>query len=382
MMQRTALVHIGLEKTGSTAVQRWLAAHAEEIRSAGIVIPRSFGYPNHTKLVAACLDDGIFDNIKSHHLFVDGGTEQGFRRRIFAGFERELRAADAHWHTLLITSELISSRLSSLTELNRLASGLLRYVDKIKFIIFLRRQDQLALSRFSSILRSGHGSFSNIYEDYSPANFLCRPDGRSLSDDLFFYDFELIISRFSRLPQCGVDVYFYGADSPIAVFSKLLGLESLGGCINSGYRHNSALSAEAQYIIARLNQRYPVQFASGMRNEPYRQLQRRIEHEVVGDPRTVSRQAAIGFWQRYRAMNERVVSRYAQSEDQRFSDDFSAYPEVVDYESLPDLVAERLVQYQCLAESVPTSPPLKRRIYYQARRVKTMLKRFSGARPH
>ena len=380
-MQRTALVHIGLEKTGSTAVQRWLASHDAVIRSAGIVIPRSLGYPNHTKLVAACLDDGVLDNIKSHHLFVDGGSEQGFRRRIFANLERELRAADAHWHTLLITSELISSRLSSLTELNRLASVLLRHVDRIKFVVFLRRQDQLALSRFSSILRSGYGSFSNIFDDYSPANFLCCPDGRLLSDELFFYDFELILSRFSRLPQCEVDVYFYGVDSPIAVFSKLLGLEGLESA-NSVQRHNSALSAEAQYIIAQLNQCYPVQFASGMRNEAYRQLQRRIEQEVDGGPRTVSRASAIGFWQGYRAMNDRVVNRYAQREDQCFSDDFSTYPEFIDYGSLPDLVAERLIHYRCLADPIPKSPPLKRRIYYQARRVKTMLKRFSGARPH
>ena len=377
-MKRTALVHIGLEKTGSTAIQRWMAAHHQLISSAGIVMPRSLGYPNHTKLVAACLDDGVIDNIKAHHLFVDGSAEKYFRRNVFASLGREIKAAGPSWHTLLITSELISSRLSSPSELNRLASELLRYVDSIKFIIFLRRQDQLALSRFSSILRSGHGEFDNIFIDYSPANFLRIPDGRLISDDLFFYDFASILGRFESLPCSTIEAYVYGADRPLAVFSRLLNL-AMADDRSTAHRHNSALSAEAQYVISCLNQDHCVQFPSGMRNEAYRKLQRRIESEVTGQPRTVARHLAHDFWARYQAINEDIAARYLNGSKSRFSTDFSVYPEFVDYSQLPDRVADQLAAYRQIAQAIPGSPSLRRRLFYKARHVKVALKNLTGS---
>ena len=64
MRKRTAIVHIGLEKTGSTAIQRWLVANQGSLQAGGVLMPHSLGYPNHTKLVSDCLDYGVVDNIK------------------------------------------------------------------------------------------------------------------------------------------------------------------------------------------------------------------------------------------------------------------------------------------------------------------------------
>ena len=273
MLTRSAIVHIGLEKTGSTAIQRWLAENRQALQASGVLMPASIGFPNHTKLVSACLDDGIVDNLKSHHLYAAGLSEQQFRRAIFTGLHDEIRRERSPWHTLLITSELISSRLSLRSEIERLVDQLRCHVDRIRFVVFLRRQDHLALSRFSSILRSGHTGFDDLFVDYSPSNFVRVPDQRPLSDDLFFYDFEAIISRFEAVANAEVSVYFYGSDRPLEVFTSLLHLDA-SLCLEPGGRHNSAMSVEAQYLIANLNQTYPVQFVSGARNEPYRRLQR------------------------------------------------------------------------------------------------------------
>jgi hypothetical protein len=375
MRKRTAIVHIGLEKTGSTAIQRWLVANQGSLQSGGMLVPHSIGYPNHTKLVSACLDNGVVDNIKSHHLFAAGLSEERFRSRVLANLARELRQADQSWHTLVITSELISSRLSSAAEINRLAAVVGQYVDHIQFVIFLRRQDQLALSRFSSILRSGYGGFEDIYVDYSPFNFHRLSDQRIVSDDLFFYDFETILARFEGLPNSELQVFFYGSDRPVETFVRLLHLDEAFSQESQG-RHNSALSAEAQFVLAQLNQDYPVQFSSGMRNDAYRQLQRQIEREVSGSPRTISRQSAINFFARYREANQRVVTRYGHCSTQGFSDDFSAYPETVDYSKLPSLVKEQLFHYRALAQQVPMAEPLANRLRFKLRRVTTMAKSF------
>ena len=371
-MQRTAIVHIGLEKTGSTAIQKWLAGHRTLLRENGILMPSSIGYPNHTKLVAACLDDGAVDNIKSYQLFATGFSEQAFRRHVFSALQREILSNRSDWHTLLISSELISSRLSSVSEIQRLLGQIQPHVDRIRFVVFLRRQDQLAVSRFSSILRSGHSDFDDLFVDYSPANFHQLPDGRSVSDDLFFYDFERILARFEGLPMTCVDVHFYGACNPIRVFADMLGLGSLVKT-SAQERHNSALSAEAQYILAQLNRIKLVQFPSGMRNDAYRKLQRCVETEVLGDPRAVSRHAAERFLERYAEMNRRIFSRYAQS-GQAFSDDFSAYPESVDYSWLPGQAADRLAHYRLQAQQLPDVEPLSKLLRYKLKRFKASLK--------
>ena len=370
-MKRTAIVHIGLEKTGSTALQRWLAANRNLLQESGILMPSSIGYPNHTKLVAACLDDGAIDNIKSYQLFVTGYSEKAFRRHVFAALQREILSSRSDWHTLLITSELISSRLSSVSEIQRLLDQIQPHVDQIRFVIFLRRQDQLAVSRFSSILRSGHSDFEDLFVDYSAANFRQLPDGRSVSDDIFFYDFEKILGRFEGLPSTCVDVRFYGFSNPICVFADILQLDS-SVKVRMQERHNSALSAEAQYILSRLNAMKPVQFVSGMRNDAYRKLQRCVEAEVLGCPRAVSRHSAERFLQRYADMNRRIFLRYGQL-GQCFSNDFSAYPEFVDYSALPDQAADRLMHYRRQAQRLPDAQPLPGLLKYKLKQVKVSL---------
>ena len=370
-MQRTAIVHIGLEKTGSTAIQRWLSVNRVLLRENGILMPSSIGFPNHTKLVAACLDDGAIDNIKSYQLFATGYTEKAFRRHVFGALQHEILSDRTDWHTLLITSELISSRLSTASEIQRLLDQVRPHVDRVRVVVFLRRQDQLAVSRFSSILRSGHSGFDDLFIDYSPSNFRQLPDGRMVSDDLFFYDFEKILGRFESLPSISINAYFYGACNPIQVFADLLELPS-SAKVNAQERHNPALSAEAQYILSRLNSLKTVQFASGMRNSAYRKLQRSVESEMVGPPRAVPRQCAESFLHRYVDINRRISSRYGHS-GQCFSDDFSAYPESVDYSGLPGQVAERLSFYQRQAERLPDVEPLPSLLRYRLKRMKVSL---------
>lgn len=367
-MKRTAIVHIGLEKTGSTAIQRWFAAQHDQMLGHGIFIPQSIGFPNHTKLVAACLDDGAVDNIKAYQLFASGLSEKRYRERIFAALAREIRAEAAPWHTLLISSELISSRLSSATELQRLHDQIGRYVDAVKYVIFLRRQDQLALSRFSSILRSGHDQFDNVFVNYSPANFLSIPDGRLISDDLFFYDYRLILERFTGLADAELCVFPYGAVSPIQVMAELLKIEASEQTLQVG-RHNSALSAEAQFILAQLNRDHVVQFPSGMRNDAYRRLQRRVESEMAGAGRQVERQAAHQFYLRYHAVNQQIADQYWNGQP-LFKLDFSAYPESVDYAELPQKLSGVLAGYQDAAQALPTREPLSKLIKYSLKRFK------------
>lgn len=357
MTLRRAVVHVGLEKTGSTAIQSWLHGESGALRSEGILVPRSIGSPNHTRLVAACLDDGVVDNLKAHFLSERGESEGRFRARTKAAFDAEVGAA-RDWSTLVVSSELISSRLHSPTEVLRLAGWLAPHVDSLHFVIYLRRQDDLAVSRFSSALRAGHDGFDDIWSDLSAASFLRHPPERSVADGAEYFDFSRIIGRLEAVAGARIDVRLYEAAPPggtiVDDFASILGLPQ--GRVRTGAaRANPALSAEAQYVISQLNRTNRVQWPSGARNTPYRALLRKIEGEVTGARRMVPRAEAQGFVDRFRASNAEVAGRWLGGE--MFHDRFDHWPESVDYGALRREMAPVLAKYQALAQALPQVEP-------------------------
>jgi hypothetical protein len=362
--QRVAVVHIGLEKTGSTAIQRWLEQHQEHLQAEGIVMPRSLGFPNHTRLVAACLDDGVVDNLKAHLMRREGLSEVMLRRWVQASLAAELRRA-GDWHTLLITSELISSRLGSATEIQRLVTLLRSYVDRIRFVLVLRRQDQLAVSRFSSVLRSGFDRFDAILSNLSPFNFYVLPPGRSASDDHFFYDFEAIAARFASVPDSELLIRRYGDQQPIELMADVLGL-TVDASASQIPRVNSAMSAQAQYVISRLNQQHAFQWPSGLRREEYRSLLRRVEAEVKGEPRLISQADAERFLEPYQAGNQRLADCYELGSD-LFGDSLDAYPTQLDYGHLVQQTRSLLASYQAVAQALPRREAFGQRLDHRLR---------------
>lgn len=352
-MKRTALIHVGLEKTGSTAIQAWLDANRADLLQEGICFPRSLGSPNHTRLVAACLDDGVVDNLKAHALANTIWSEAGWRNRIRAEFDGELAQAKG-WSKLVISSELISSRLHSRTEIARLVEWIGHHVDRLHFVIYLRRQDDLAVSRFSTALRTGHAGFDDIWSDLSGKGFLVLPQGRVVRDDLEYFNHQRILARFLQLRDIDLTVRVYDPPGPavdvVADFRALLGL-SPGLAQAVGHRANPALSAAAQYVIGELNRDNRVQWPSGARNEPYRALLRRIEAELPGVPRSVPRKEAEAFLAKFAASNAEVEREWFPGG--MFRTGMAHWPETLDYAAMKAEMAPVLTRYRAAARALP-----------------------------
>ncbi|OYU20129.1 MAG: hypothetical protein CFE34_01490 [Rhodobacteraceae bacterium PARR1] len=348
-LERLAVVHVGLEKTGTTAVQAWLAARRSVLRAEGVLVPQSIGAPNQTRLVAACLDDAAVDNIKAHLMAAQARPAHAVRARVMRDFAAEL--AQGGWSRLVITSELISSRLHRPSEVDRLVAALRPHVDRIRFVLVLRRQADLALSRFSSALRAGHDRFDGLWEDLSGLAFRDLPPGRVVDDAVEYFDFTRILARFDRVDGAEVAVSLFDAQDPLGPVLRALGLPPLAAPLP---RLNPALSAPAQWLIAALNRDHPVQFASGLRNTAYQHLLRRIEAQVIGPARQVARAEAESFQDRFAASNAALLDRTGLG----FDTDFSRNPQRVDHGDLPARLAETLAQLRRQAAALPKAEPI------------------------
>lgn len=354
---KRAVIHIGTEKTGTTSLQNVFANSRMQLRNQGILFPRSAGLVNHTILVAASEDDGLVDNIKAHILASRRCSENQLRRKFRVELTQEMQSGPP-WHTLLLSSELIHSRLHTRTEVERLLSFLRDAVDEIQIVVVLRRQDRLAVSRFSTAIRAGHTGFDDVFGDIAGHGFLQVPDGRDISDMVHYYDYAALLDRFiDHTEDANIVVRLHDADrqkfDPLEVLSETLEFDrSL--FVNATPELNKAMSAEAQFVISQLNRRFSAHLPSGKRDPDYIALIRQIETDLPGRPRTVARHEAEAFLARFAVSNERVRARFFPDRPTLFDDDFSMYPEAVDYSDLNLRLAPLIAGYAAEAQTFPS----------------------------
>jgi hypothetical protein len=144
------LLHIGTEKTGTTTIQRFLKINAEKLRGHGILIPTSpcqHGV-SHIKLSAYARRDNRSDDVR---LRLGIKAINHFRRTFAQNFLKE--CYDAGCDTIILSSEHCSSRLLFDDEIARLRD-LLAGLGPVQIILYLRRQDEMWASHYSTAVKS------------------------------------------------------------------------------------------------------------------------------------------------------------------------------------------------------------------------------------
>ncbi len=363
-MTKRAIIHVGTEKTGTTSLQSVLGEHRDWLRENGILFPKSPGKLNHTRLVAAAEDDGVIDNIKAHVMASRHETAMQMRRSFRADLKRELESGDP-WHTLVLSSELIHSRLHTPSEIKRLMSFILGSVDRITILAVLRRQDKLAVSRFSTAIRAGHKGFNDVFDDIAEHAYFRLPTRRDVSDFNHYYDYTSLVDRFAPfVDDANIELRLYQdgghRTEPVEILSDVLQLD-FGHVDTPPPELNPAMSAEAQFVIGQINQRIAAHLPSGKRDERFIALKRRIETELAGPARMNPREAARSFLARFEQSNDTLRARFFPERQTLFDDDFSMYPESVDYSDFPSRLEPVINDYLAsLVLSTPQQSALKR----------------------
>jgi hypothetical protein len=336
------ILHIGTEKTGSTAIQQHLLENRDSLTARGVRVCESLGSGNHRALVAAFMPVGAEDDYLRALAFDSEEARAAWRSETLDAFRKEVDAARDACDTLVVSSEHFHSRLLQPVSVQALADFLQPLFRDIEVLVYLRRQDEMALSFYSEKLRAG----------YVPPDILpLRNVQRRKAGLPPYFDFEGLLDRWaSAFGEANVSPRLYqrerftGGD----VVSDFFAAAGLGAVVSRLPRAaNPALSSAAQAALRLFNQR------CGGNDVAVRDRHRATRHALVahlqaqdaGDRGVLPvADEAEAFHTAFSASNARVAQRWFGREA-LFPEDFSSYPDaapVTDWAAAAELLADFL----------------------------------------
>jgi len=179
MSSNRVVLHIGLEKTGTTTLQRFLAANQCALKQADVLYPQATA-PH--AVLPLCVQEVRGDALQRRNGISGRSDVRAFRQRVEQAMQREF--SEAGCSTMVLSSELCSSRLRTDEELCELRDILSEYAAAPTIVVYIRRQDEYLVSLHSTAVQSG---------SVAPLDFpaTAREIGR--------YDYWEILSRWARV---------------------------------------------------------------------------------------------------------------------------------------------------------------------------------------
>lgn len=132
------LLHIGTEPAGTLALQTVLNDKRDQLKTHGILYPRTPGKKNHARLFMAVTDPDQVDPLRFNRGHILPGKQRALREEVAADLVREVQAANPS--TLVISCAQFASGLTRPSELETLRNLLLPLSDDITVVAHLTDQ--------------------------------------------------------------------------------------------------------------------------------------------------------------------------------------------------------------------------------------------------
>lgn len=313
---RTAILHIGTEKTGTTTIQAFLAANRERLVQRGFAYPRSSGEHDSRLLTMYAMRPERCEDLHIHASLTTPATRQDMAARLEHQLAAELAALPDTVRTVVFSSEHCHSRLHHPDELERLRDLLLCHIGRARILVYLRRQDRLAVSLYSTAMQCGETRPKILPE---------------VGDGDSYYHYDVLLDRWARAfgpenvqPRLFCASELVGKDV-VADFCAACGLGDLDGLERPPWR-NQSLQPAAQEFLRQMNAYFPM-FDGEQLHADRGLLSDWIAEAFRGAGRLPSKEMAATFLARFAAANERVRARWFPDRTALFDDDLSAYPE-------------------------------------------------------
>lgn len=129
------VIHLGLPKSGSTAIQRFLSGNRAALDELGLHWCESLRGPNHVQLAVAC-------GRQINHLSKTVGVHnERDRARLRSRVARQLGAELRNRNSVLVSTEHLSSVLTTPEDVGSLANLVRGFADDVLLVGVLRRAD-------------------------------------------------------------------------------------------------------------------------------------------------------------------------------------------------------------------------------------------------
>lgn len=307
-------LHIGTEKTGTTSIQNALNRDRDTLAARGILYPRLFGSSNHMEVAVAAMDPDAGDELQMIELGRQDCSHREYVARLKSRLIEELDAGA--YDQIVISNEHCHSRLRHLAAIRRIVELVDVSPEEFEIIVYLRRQDRLAVSLYSTRLKlGGRGEVFPMVRDTNLPHY---------------YDFARLLSLYSEVfgPQ-RIRVRLYdrhrldGGD----VVSDFYRMAGLGIEPATRPRANPSLSRQQVLFLERFNDAFPM-IRDGRINDERGPIFAAIRKAGLGEPFMPPRNEAEAFYAHFRPGNAEVRAGYFPDLDREtlFDEDFSDYP--------------------------------------------------------
>lgn len=315
-MSRKAIVHIGTEKTGTTTIQNFIAKNQARLQAVGFSTVTCFSTPNNRRLATYAMRLDRHDESHRRLGIVEPEPRLAFRARTQKALSDELAKLPDSVHTVLFSNEHCHSRLTVTDELETLKVLFRCFFDEIKILVYFRRQVDLAVSHYSTILLKDASSRKSVLPEvnesdhyYNYFNLL------ELWSSVF--DGENIISRLFP----GNEI---SGKSVLDDFLEILSLPSLDHFTPVG-RMNESMSPVAQEFVRQINELFSHSHQFSGRERYF--ICQKFANIFKGSGKRPAREEAFKFQEIFSASNERLRAKWFADRDEIFSSDFSMFPQ-------------------------------------------------------
>jgi hypothetical protein len=319
MRKRRAIIHIGTAKTGSTSIQRLLEGNRDALLENGYVYPRSPGEKNHFRLAIFAGTTARAD--KMARVTGEAGDAAYVARHFENDLTKEMQRLPDSVHTVIFSNEHCYRKIGTVDAARRLKGLLDRHFDDYVIIAYLRRQDELAVSLYSTRMRSGSDEMSVL-----PALDQGRKGAHRFDWEAMLDRWAEAFGRESVKPRRFAPEAFVGGNL-LVDFQAACGMEPILDLTKAAVQ-NTSINASAQEFLRRLNATLGDDQGSG---EKVSELVRRVvDEKFAGSGRRPSRVEAMEFYEAFRESNARLRAKYFPALPSVFSEDFSRYPQKAD----------------------------------------------------
>lgn len=246
MKKKSLYLHIGTEKTGTTSIQSFMFANQVKLQEHGVLYPKTFKLSNHVPICVAFQDVNL--NSELYSVVGAGLTEESIRDykiEMLNSLEKEILASDCE--VVVISNEHLHSRFTNTDEIKRLYDWCSKLFEKITLVCYIRKQSDLALSYFSTLIKTGNAP-ENVFPKFEKIPH--------------YYDYKKLLDNWSGVfgnVECSVfskKTLFKG--DVVTDFLNKIDMFQFRESFNDVAVSNQSLDNNSLFLLKELNKDFPL----------------------------------------------------------------------------------------------------------------------------